>query len=232
MNYQTAIAKLGNRNSRKVGNNTYLEKAGEAVAIRLHSTQILTFHPDGKAVVNTGGWKTVTTKARLNDYLPAGRISQERGQWYWTQNGARVGLFNDGDTVTANGEIVCTAKPEAGEAHKALSKRIASFAKLCGEKLPLNPPSGGCCWHCYMQTQDGASLGDAFGDVSHLESHMEEGYVVPSLVFRALKEAGAGQLFFHWTFTPTEKPADFARQTVARAVKKYLVRRFQKAGLL
>lgn len=60
------------RERRKVGNNTYAERRGDRIAIRLHSTDVVTFLPDGSIMLNTGGWYSVTTKDRMNSYLPGG----------------------------------------------------------------------------------------------------------------------------------------------------------------
>jgi hypothetical protein len=57
---------------RKVANNTYAERRWPDIAIRLHDTDVVTLHPDGSITLNTGGWYTVTTKDRLNSYLPFG----------------------------------------------------------------------------------------------------------------------------------------------------------------
>ena len=91
MLYAEARERLGNRNSRKVANNTYLVKRSkrsiglngdEPISLRLHSTNILTWYPDGCVEYYHGGYTTVTTKNRLNDYGPMGRITQERYKWY------------------------------------------------------------------------------------------------------------------------------------------------------
>jgi len=84
MTYNQAIEKLGNREQKKIANNTYLcRRQDGAVAVRLHATDILTFRPDGSVVLTTGGWRSVTTKARLNAYCPIGRgIGQRAGVWY------------------------------------------------------------------------------------------------------------------------------------------------------
>jgi hypothetical protein len=82
MTFTQAREKLGNRTSRKVANNTYLVDLGGYIGLRLHGTIIVSYHPD-QTKVFTGGWRTVTTKARINDYLPAGRICQKAGTWYW-----------------------------------------------------------------------------------------------------------------------------------------------------
>ncbi len=70
-------------NSRKLGNNTYLKRLGNNIAVVLHNTIILTITQNDKLVLNTGGWYTVTTKNRINRYLPSYvSLYQENYQWY------------------------------------------------------------------------------------------------------------------------------------------------------
>lgn len=84
-NYQELDAKLQGRcrDSRKLANNTYAQRRdgcrysdsggnpGEpSIAIRLHETDILRFYSNGDIWVNTGGWHTVTTRSRINEFLP------------------------------------------------------------------------------------------------------------------------------------------------------------------
>src|SRR5665213_3455922 len=82
MNYQTANAKLTGRckDSRKVANHTYLKRRGEDIALQLHQTDVVTMHPDGSITLDSGGWRTLTTKARINDHY--NYISQRKGIWY------------------------------------------------------------------------------------------------------------------------------------------------------
>lgn len=68
------------RNRRKVGNNTYAVRNGDGVDIILHDTVILSYNADGTETLNAGGWRTVTTKARLNEFSKA-RVFSERGEW-------------------------------------------------------------------------------------------------------------------------------------------------------
>lgn len=99
MNYNKAIEILGSREQKKIGNNTYLVNRGNGeVAIRLHATDILTFRPDGKVVIRTNGWRSVTTKARINEYCPFSGISQKRGVWYYGSTKVEV---MEGDIVDA-----------------------------------------------------------------------------------------------------------------------------------
>jgi hypothetical protein len=69
------------KDSRKLANNTYAQRrfSGQ-IAVRLHATDILTFHSDGQIDLNTGGWNTVTTHSRMNAYLPGPwRVGGHRG---------------------------------------------------------------------------------------------------------------------------------------------------------
>lgn len=68
--------------SRFVARNTVEWKdADGARHIRLHRTDILTFHPDGSIRINTGGWNTITTRDRINAFLPSPfRVWTHRGQ--------------------------------------------------------------------------------------------------------------------------------------------------------
>lgn len=99
MNYQEADAKLQGRcyQSRKLANNTYLKRrtwGKTAIAAQLHSTDVITFYEDGRIEVSTGGWDTVTTRDRINNYLDKPwHVFGERGatilsnyRWYAGQD--------------------------------------------------------------------------------------------------------------------------------------------------
>jgi hypothetical protein len=64
------------------------------IAVRLHSTDVVSFHPDGTIEVDHGGWFTLTTNECINAFLPAGwqvsglrYTSLARG---WSSPGSRV----------------------------------------------------------------------------------------------------------------------------------------------
>lgn len=77
---QTIVAK-----PKLAANNTldYTNASGQRT-IRLHSTDILIFTEGGTGfAIDTGGWDTVTTRARLNQFLPAPwRVGHEKGELY------------------------------------------------------------------------------------------------------------------------------------------------------
>ncbi len=62
------------RNSRPIANNTRLEMRGNTygddIAVRLHGTDVVTYHADGTITLNTGGYWTVTTRDRINRFVP------------------------------------------------------------------------------------------------------------------------------------------------------------------
>lgn len=69
---------LGNRDSVKIANNTWLERdrvssihTGErSISVRLHSTYVVTYWVDGSVTVNTGGYNTPTTARRISQFSP------------------------------------------------------------------------------------------------------------------------------------------------------------------
>lgn len=98
MDFQTATATLKNRESKKVGNNTYLVRISpETIGVRLHNTVVVRIHSDGTYTLNSGGWRTVTTKARINEFCPV-RVSQKNYDWFVSgepfHDGIRVRVIN------------------------------------------------------------------------------------------------------------------------------------------
>lgn len=70
------------RTRRKVGNNTYATiEYDNSVSIELHGTKVVVFYPNGLVKLNSGGWRTSTTKDRINKYSPV-RVYQEKYQWF------------------------------------------------------------------------------------------------------------------------------------------------------
>ncbi len=82
--YFAAQSRLGRRDERKVANNTRLvRRADDRIAVRLHSTDVVTFYADGSTRLSSGGWQTVTTRDRINRCLDGGwSVGTERGVMY------------------------------------------------------------------------------------------------------------------------------------------------------
>lgn len=215
---------IGGQKARKIGNNTFAVDRGDHVAIRLHSTDIMRFYPDGSVALDSGGWRTVTTKARFNEYLPGGwRISQERGFWKvarYTETGwSDEASYADGMTITAAGDMDYHGqKPQDPKAAAKLRARVKRYVDgymtaLEAGKVPA--PGLGDCFYCGMRTTGpvqenggarmamaspkggGAPLGEAFRDQSHILAHLSERYYVPSLIARAAEVFGVSKAA-HW----------------------------------
>jgi hypothetical protein len=101
MTHTEAVSMVrGKRNAdrRKVGNNTYAEILHDGtVAIKLHNTYVIKINPNGTYTLNSGGWQTVTTKDRINQYSPR-RVYQRKYEWFVDINGKEY-PFMDGMVV-------------------------------------------------------------------------------------------------------------------------------------
>ena len=85
MTYREAVKLVHgktNRNSRKVANNTYAEiEYDGSVSISLHGTVVVRLFENGLVQLNSGGWRTHTTKDRINKYSPVG-VYQKNFEWF------------------------------------------------------------------------------------------------------------------------------------------------------
>lgn len=116
LDYREAEAKLIHARTgremerRKIQNNTYLVRLDEdTIGLLLHRTYIATYHRDSSVVLDSGGWRTYTTKDRLNGWvrgwtLFSGRHHRRaetswwmvpRGRSAWAQPEGWVPFFDD-----------------------------------------------------------------------------------------------------------------------------------------
>jgi hypothetical protein len=57
----------------------------DGVVVRYHGHAIVILHPDNSTTLADCGWRTSTTKERLNLFAPYGvRVWQEKGVWYYS----------------------------------------------------------------------------------------------------------------------------------------------------
>jgi hypothetical protein len=151
---------------------------------KYHDTIIIEKSPDGIYTLNSGWYRTSTTKARMEDITKI-RIRQDRGIWYAGNSSI---IFYDGIRFK-DGECVSEVREVDMKEINRVKKLIAKYvALITDDNIPF--PDGGDCWYCMMQTDKGISLGDAVPSCDHLWSHMEEGYMVGSLIINAMRESG------------------------------------------
>ena len=226
--YKSALAYLdGGRNpdSRPLQHMTILHSLDNGdIAVRYHETDVVTYHTDESVTLDSGGWRTPTTKTRINDYNPWSfiRVYQDKGLWHVANQENQQGFpFADGMRVSRDGKVAYSeGAPPDTEGEKQLQKQILKYAREFGEAVMdgLVPiPSGGDCWICMIE---GGSNTD------HLMSHMEESYFVPRLLYNAFQEMNVGNLYYSdWQqLANGEKPWFNINDRVRDAVKRYMRR--------
>jgi hypothetical protein len=236
-----AIAFMGKRERRKIANNTYMHKGtcGASVKVRLHSTDILVITAKG-VVLNSGGYRTILSKDRMNALLPVGySLYSEKGLWTLRANRELVEGWNsgthhafaDGITITNTGRVL-----HAGNSDKDLKlrKQIHAYVKAYAAEAVagrISAPSGGDCWGCLMFDKATGINGSA--DPHHILEHMsiQERYYVPSLLVNAAKARGNRWLLNYllplmWdpTMLEEERKTRMAREahSLGREIKRTL----------
>jgi len=120
---------------KKLQGNTYIIDYGDRIAVRYYQTDVVTAFPDGKVVVDTGGWHPgggqisygwrgepgTTTRDRIGHMAgTAGGwdIYQKDRVWYWYNRSTGLGNWEDdrrfpftpGDTIYPDGSLELQAE--------------------------------------------------------------------------------------------------------------------------
>lgn len=218
--YADGVKALGSRPKRKLGNNTYLVRVDdETLGVKLHETIVVYIFKSGIYQYDTGRWRTVTTKSRINQYGPV-KVHQANNIWYIGD-----GVFEDGVRIDSDGKVLTKLRvPDAVQRQKrkldkltlAYIKGFCEHVKENGLKIgdipkdepqwkvgaldkkagPLEPTSGDC-WACYFGLSHDSVLKEPMG-VDHLLQHFEESYYVPSLLWKAILTTGYTNPSFIW----------------------------------
>ena len=123
-----------------------------SVAVRYHRTDVATLHPDCSVTLRSGGWRTLTTKRRINQAfeffgIPA-RLYQRQHEWYVGAHGGDSIEFQDGITVRLDGgKLVAARRPCEGTGVPTPSTQVAC----------VSPLARGRCEACQDQTVRAAS---------------------------------------------------------------------------
>ena len=193
-NYNELDQFLGKKEDRPYGNNTRVQRRGDKIAIKYHDTDIMLFS-ENEISMDCQGWRTSTTKTRLNDNLPSPwYVYQEKNQWY-LRNGENTYVFEDGITIHLNMKTryymkdMITGEGKLSDVKKR-QKLIRQINKYANDFVTefvtgnIPEPSGGDCWGCLMKDENGKT---ALGS-DHFLLHIEEKYYVPSLLMNAIDE--------------------------------------------
>lgn len=168
--------------------------------LRYHDTNVVTIH-NSKLTLDSGGFRTATTKTRINDYQNTVTIHQEKGVWYCSTGAESNVVFYDGIQFNLNtGKLLSPVKPNPTKKIAAKKKQISKLLAKVDAGIPM--PASGDCFIC--QTKG----------TTCLQSHVDEGYLHGSLIVNALRYKGYGDSSLpHVAHHP---------DIVKRALRKYL----------
>lgn len=187
LTYEKCLFTLGSRETKKLAGNTYLRKEGNDFVVRFHSTDIITIFDNGTAKIDCCGFRTATTKSRINEFTKA-RVYQKKGLWFV---GDAAIPFYDGIVIDVNsGDPVDAIVDDSIVKRKDfLDKEIKKFTNGYIKWVLKNgiQGDGGDCWCCLF----GFS-----GDVDHVWNHVKERYYFGSFVKTAINGSGR-TMFWH-----------------------------------
>lgn len=206
--------------------------ADDAVALRYHQTDVITWYEDGRIVLDSGGWHTSTTKQKMGYAVV---VIQTRGVWTLRWHGVTY-VYEDGITLYPDGRVEGAGDTDESDKLRKLLGQVNRYvsgymdALLAGD---VPPPSAGDCWYCMMRVSGtGVPLGESNGNTEHLKMHMKEKYYVPSLLHRAVEVSAPSPMALHilgylWkTHEASDMPHyhDLARDQLGASLRKYMRR--------
>lgn len=114
----------------KLADNTYLQKRGNAFAVRFYNTDVVMIRPDGTYRLNSGGHRTVSTKNRMNA-ITSCNISQTKGIWHIENTLYTDGMLIKPDNKVVEGEPVDNLLKIKAEVDRRVSKFIKLLIQGC-----------------------------------------------------------------------------------------------------
>lgn len=111
MNYRRNLSRevceelLGNKTLAHVPSirDTLIIRYGDELHVKYHQTSVIVFLSNGDIRLNSGGWRTTTTKSRINAALngTGWRVWQDGGEWFIGKVSENVKYtFSDGMEVS------------------------------------------------------------------------------------------------------------------------------------
>lgn len=191
--------------------------------VRLFDTHIVTYHEDGSVTLNSGGWHTVTTKRRMNDYQDVCYVYQDDNVWYVNTQG--VGgwdipekerlVFEDGMRVYPDGTVKLSGNrgPSPSE-QRDLAADVNKYAREIAQQVA----DGWLDW-------EGS---DPQPTAEEIEEWMANGQYHARLVWAGAKARGMAALPYAWLGKVlggdplNDWEAGILRDNVYRGVRKYM----------
>lgn len=188
-NYAWADEQLQGRckNRRKVANNTYLERRGDDIALRLHDTDIVVYRANGDITLDSGGWRTYTTKDRMNTYGPFKWVSQDKGVWYVCTSDAERYRYDDGITLHPDGTVTGFVPDQKARNDDKRAKDVRRRVKVFVDSITADEvvraleDMGGDCLFCRMGHPSGC-----------IDDHLHSRYFHGSMLVNAVRSKHYG----------------------------------------
>lgn len=77
------------------------------LCVQYHNTTVWRKRPDGQVTLDTGGWRTATTKVRMNQafsqFGPPYKVFQKNGNWFVRHRASKHQIPYPGNTLTLEG---------------------------------------------------------------------------------------------------------------------------------
>lgn len=85
--FQNASDFLGKKDYRKIPSKrdtSVVRVSKTEIAVKYHATHVVTYHADGAIVLNSGNWRSHTTKTRFSEHVPytLAQVFQKNFTWY------------------------------------------------------------------------------------------------------------------------------------------------------
>lgn len=167
------------------------------ITVRYHYTDIVTYARSGDVEINTGGWNTLTTRGKIDQYMPLmecfyesidgeprsymGRkwtLGSENGElvvWKgnWSKEKAKKGVkILRRATLRADGTIEPDCDIPTLNEQKKLRKRVSEYAKEYVDRFlkgEIPAPDAGDCWCCLLVGTEDEKPGS---NMDHIVTHV------------------------------------------------------------
>lgn len=194
---------------RTIGSNIWrYQRSDGTVVVRYYETDIVSTTLDGTTTLNSGGFRTITTKKRINQHLfGSWNLYTNEGVWYLSDGKKERFIFRDGITINPDGTITGAGQNEGsiGDLQRKIKQYCNAMKDL--DQLPL--PGTGDCFICRMPEPD------------CIESHLDEIYIHGTLILNAMRSNSCTDFIIAMAFS-TGPLAQRGKEFAVRAVRKYL----------
>lgn len=191
MNYASAYKTLGSKpHCRLPGVETELVSDESGIHVVYRGTKVLTFREYG-FILNSGGFKTATTRARMNDYLEGWQVFQEQNVWYVRRlvGEQKNFVYADGMLLNHDGTVEGEGLGVDAIAAQKLTKNIRIYAKefmreLLADRLPVSFNDHKCLYCMPSHGPDGNGFEK---DTKHIKRHIKEKEFPTALIERTME---------------------------------------------